>query len=114
MQIYYLEIVTTDVETICTFYSKSHGVTFGDVDKNLGGARTVRLANGELLGVRAPMHAGERPAVRPYILVEDIEAAVVAAEKSGAVVIVPPMRIPSHGTCDIVLVSGIESGLWQV
>jgi uncharacterized protein len=105
MQIHYLEIVTTDVEAICTLC---------DADQNLGGARTARLANGGMLGVRAPMHDGEKPVVRPYILVEDIEAAVAAAVKSGAEIAVPPMKIPSHGTCAIVFQSGIESGLWQV
>lgn len=114
MQIPYLEIVATDVETICTLYSEIHGVTFGDADQDLGGARTARLANGGILGVRAPMHDGERPVVRPYILVEDIEAAVAAAARSGAEIIVPPMKIPNHGTCAIVFQGGIESGLWQV
>jgi predicted enzyme related to lactoylglutathione lyase len=113
MQIRYLEIVTTDVQAICTLYSKIHGVTFGDADQNLGGARTARLANGAMLGVRAPMHDGERPVVRPYILVEDIEAAVAAATKSGAEILVPPMKLPGHGTCAIVYQGGIESGLWQ-
>lgn len=114
MQVHYLEIVTKDVEPICTLYSKIHGVTFGAADQNLGGARTARLANGGMLGVRAPMHGGERPVVRPYVLVDDIEAAVAAAEKSGAAIIVPPMKIPSHGTCAIFIQSGIECGLWQV
>jgi predicted enzyme related to lactoylglutathione lyase len=114
MQIHYTEIVTTDVEAICTLYSKMHGVTFGDADQSLGGARTARLANGGMLGVRAPMHDGERPVVRPYILVEDIEAAVAAAAKSGAEIAVPPMKIAGHGTCAIVFQSGIEAGLWQL
>lgn len=114
MQIPYLEIVATDVETICTLYSELHGVTFGDANQDLGGARTARLANGGMLGVRAPMHDGERPVVRPYILVEDIEAAVAAAAKSGAKIVVPPMKLPGHGTCAIVFQGGIESGLWQV
>lgn len=55
MQIPCLEIVATDVETVCALYSKVHGVTFGDVDPDLGGARTARLQNGGMLGVRAPM-----------------------------------------------------------
>src|SRR5262245_59989661 len=76
MHIQYLEIVTTDVETACTLYSKMHGVTFSDPDQKLGGARTARLANGGTLGVRAPMHNVEKPVVRPYILVKDIEATV--------------------------------------
>lgn len=114
MRIHYLEIVTTDVESVCTLYSKMHGVTFGDADQNLGGARTVQLANGGMLGVRAPMHDGEKPVVRPYILVEDIEAAVAEAAKSKCEIAVPPMKIPGHGTCAIVFQSGIEFGLWQV
>jgi predicted enzyme related to lactoylglutathione lyase len=114
MQIHYLEIVTTDVETICDLYSRIHGVSFGDANQNLGGARTARLASGGLLGVRAPLNDGERPVVRPYILVKDIEAAVAAAAKAGAEIIVPPMKISGHGTCAIVYQGKIESGLFQV
>ena len=114
MKIQYLEIVTRDVETVCTLYSKMHGVTFGDADQNLGGARTARLANGASLGIRAPMHNGEKPVVRPYILVGDIEAAVAAAAEAGAGIAVPPMEIPGYGTCAIVIQGGIESGLWQL
>lgn len=113
MKIYYLEIVTKDVEAVCTLYSTTHGLTFGAADTNLGGARTTRLAHGELLGVRAPLHEGERPVVRPYGLVENLDTAVAAAARAGAEVIVPPMKIPGHGTCAIVYLGGIESGLWQ-
>ncbi len=114
MHIQYLEIVTTDVETACILYSKMHGVTFSDPDQNLGGARTARLANGGMLGIRAPMHDAEKPVVRPYILVKDIEATVAAAAGSGAEIAVPPMKITGHGTCAIVFHDGIESGLWQL
>ena len=114
MQIQYLEIVTTDVETVCSLYSKMHGVTFGDPDKNLGGARTARLADGGSLGIRAPMHESEKPVVRPYILVEDIEAAAAAAADAGAEIAVPPMEITGYGTFAIIIQSGIESGLWQL
>jgi predicted enzyme related to lactoylglutathione lyase len=114
MHIQYLEIVTKDVETACTLYSKMHGVTFSDPEHNLGGARTARLANGGTLGVRALMHNAEKPVVRPYILVKDIEATVAAAADCGAVIAVPPMEIAGHGTCAIVIQNGIESGLWQL
>jgi predicted enzyme related to lactoylglutathione lyase len=60
------------------------------------------------------MNEDERPVTRPYILVEDIEAAVAAAASAGAEITVPPMSIPGRGTCAIVYQSGIESGLWQV
>ena len=114
MQVHYLEIVTNDVETVCTLYSNMHGVTFGDSDENLGGARTARLASGATLGVRAPMHDAEKPVVRPYILVKDIEATVEAAADSGAEIAVSPMEIPGRGKCAIVIQGGIESGLWQL
>lgn len=114
MHIQYLEIVSSDVQASCSLYSKMHGVTFSDPDQNLGGARTARLANGGLLGVRAPMHDAEKTVVRPYILVQNIEATVAMAAENGAVIAVPPMEIENHGTCAIVIQDGIESGLWQL
>ncbi len=113
LQIGYLEIVTPDVEAICGLYSELHGVKFGEADQALGNARTAKLKSGGLLGVRAPMHAGERPVVRPYLLVDDIESAVAAASKKGAEVIVPPMKLGGHGTCAILVQGEIELGLWQ-
>jgi predicted enzyme related to lactoylglutathione lyase len=112
--VHYLEVVTTDVDAACKLYATMHGVTFGDVDQNLGGARTTRLADGGMIGVRAPMHDGEKPVTRAYVLVEDIEAAVAAAAASGAVIAVPPMEIAGHGTCAIYFQGGIEAGLWQL
>lgn len=114
MYIQYLEIVTKDVETVCGLYARMHGVTFSGPDQSLGGARTSPLATGGTLGIRAPMHAAERPVMRPYILVTDIAAAVAAAVDSGAVIAVPPMEISGHGTCAILIQDGIESGLWQL
>ncbi len=114
MQVHYIEIVTADVEAYCQLYSQIHGVTFGDSDPSLGGARTTRLANGGMMGIRAPMHDGEKLVTRAYMLVEDIEAAVAMAAKSGAEIAVPPMTIPGHGTCAIFFQGGIETGLWQL
>ncbi len=114
MKIQYLEIVTPEVDAICETYSRLHDVTFGESDQNLGGARTAKLANGGMLGVRAPMRDTETPVVRHYILVEDIQATVDAAAKSGAEVALPPMELAGHGTCAIVIQGGIESGFWQL
>ena len=114
MQIQYLEIVTPDVEAVCQTYSKMYGVTFNDADPNLGGARTAKLAGGGVVGVRAPMRDTENPVVRPYVLVDDIQASVDVAAESGAEVALPPMEIAGHGTCAIVIQGGIESGLWQL
>ena len=113
-KIYYLEVVTQDVRLICESYKKTLGLSFGDPVTELGDARTATLSNGEILGVRAPMHEAEEPATRPYYLVDDIEKAVAEAEASGAEIAVPPMEIPGHGKCAILFYGEIQSGLWQV
>ena len=114
MQIQYLEIVTTDVDAACALHSRMHGVKFGDTDQNLGGARTAKLTNGGLLGIRAPLRSTEKPVVRPYMLVEDIKAEVAAAAESGARIAMTPTEIAGHGQFAIIIHGGIESGLWQL
>lgn len=113
MKIHYLEIVTPEVDTVCETYTRLHDVTFGECDPNLGGARVAKIANGGMLGVRAPLRETEKPVVRHYVLVEDIQAAVDAAAKSGAEVALPPMELGAHGSCAIVIQGGIETGFWQ-
>lgn len=114
MQIHYLEIVTQDVDAACAAYAQLHGVTFGETDPSLGNARTAALANGGTIGVRAPMHESEQPVVRPYLLVEDIDAAAEAAVTAGGEMAHPPMEIPGHGKFAIFIQGGIHHGLWQV
>jgi predicted enzyme related to lactoylglutathione lyase len=114
MKIQYLEIVTTDVDGACELYSQMHGVTFGDADQNLGGARTAKLAGGGMLGIRGPLRPTEKPVVRPYVLVKDIKASIAAAAKAGAEIAMEPTEIPGYGQFAIVIHGGIESGLWQL
>jgi predicted enzyme related to lactoylglutathione lyase len=113
MQIYYLEIVTKDVDAVCAGYAATNNVRFSAPDAALGNARTIPMPGGGLLGVRAPLRDTEKPVVRPYRLVDDIEAAVAAATKAGATIALPPMKLPGHGTCAIYLQGGVEHGLWQ-
>ena len=114
MQIQYLEIVTPDVSAVCATYARVHRVTFSEPDAGLGNARTAVLPNGGLLGVRAPMHEAEKPVVRPYLLVQDIQAAVQAAEAAGGKIAHPPLEIPGHGTFAIFIQGGLHHGLWQI
>jgi len=81
MQIHYLEIVTKEVDAGCAAYAAVNGVQVGKPNAGLGNARTAALPGGGMLGVRAPMHDAEEPVVRPYWLVDDIEAAVASAVK---------------------------------
>lgn len=113
MQIDYLEIVTPDVDAVCATYERVHGVTFGEPEAGLGNARTAVMANGGMIGVRAPMAESEEPVVRPYLLVDDIAAATEAAEAAGGMIAHPPMELPGHGTFAIFIQGGIHHGLWQ-
>jgi predicted enzyme related to lactoylglutathione lyase len=114
MEIHYLEVVTPDVDAVCATYSQSLGVTFSEPEAGLGNARTAALGNGGMIGVRAPMHEAEEPVVRPYWLVDDIEAATKAAVDGGGEIAHPPMEIPGHGTFAIYIQGGIHHGLWQI
>lgn len=114
MKVYYLEIVTTDVAAVCETYTQIEKVVFSEKIPTLGGARTAQMAEGGIIGIRAPMHENEMTVVRPYVLVKDIQAAVDAATKSGAQVAVPPMELGEFGKCAIIIQGGIESGFWQL
>jgi predicted enzyme related to lactoylglutathione lyase len=113
MQIHYLEIVTKEVDAVCAAYAAANGVQFGEPDAGLGNARTAPMPGGGLLGVRAPLRETEQPVVRPYWLVDDLEAALATAVKAGGVIALPPMKIPGHGTCAICIQGGIDHGFWQ-
>ena len=114
MKIQYLEIVTHEVDAVCAGYAATMDMHFGAPDAALGNARTAARPGGGLVGVRAPMHATEEPVVRPYWLVEDIEAAVAAAAEGGAEIAHPPLEIPSVGTFAITIQGGIQHGFWQL
>jgi predicted enzyme related to lactoylglutathione lyase len=113
MQVYYLEIVTKEVDAVCAAYAAANGVQFGKPDAGLGNARTAALAGGGLVGVRAPLRDNEEPVVRPYWLVDDIAAAVAAVAKAGGEIAHPPLEIPGHGTFAIYIQGGIQHGFWQ-
>lgn len=113
MHIHYLEIVTMEVDAVCAAYGAAHTVQFSKPDAGLGNARTAGLPGGGLVGVRAPMHETEQPVVRPYWLVDDIEAALAASVEAGGEVAHPPMEIPGHGTFAIYIQGGVHHGLWQ-
>ncbi len=114
MRVYYLEIVTDEVDAVCAAYAAASGVRFGEPDALLGNARTAALPGGGMAGVRAPLHETEEPVVRPYWLVDDIEEAVASAVRAGGVVAHPPLEIPGHGTFAIYILGGIHHGLWQL
>jgi predicted enzyme related to lactoylglutathione lyase len=97
MKVHYLEIVASDVDAVCAAYEAAHGIKFGSADPLLGGARTAPRPDGGSIGVRGPLRDTEAPVVRPYWIVDDIEAALDAASKQGALVAHPRLEIPGKG-----------------
>jgi pimeloyl-ACP methyl ester carboxylesterase/predicted enzyme related to lactoylglutathione lyase len=114
LPVHYLEIVTPSVNETCDALAKAHGVMFGEPVLELGNARTADLKGGWKIGVRAPMRTAEQPVIRPYVLVDDINAVLKAAEAAGGKIALPGMEIPGHGTCAIYVLGGIDHGLWQL
>ena len=112
--VYYLEIVTPDVTSTCDLYTKSYGWRFHPMDPALGNAFVAKLPGGSLCGIRAPMHIDEKPIVRTYLRVNDIETAVRGAAHWGAKILLERMEIPGHGIIAIFEHGGIQQGLWQI
>lgn len=113
MLIQYLEVVTADVDATCSALEKVHGVSFGEPEAALGNARTAPLKGGGRVGVRAPMREDEEPVVRPYVLVDDIEAAVKAAEAAGGEFAMYATEAPGLCKFAIYFQGGIQYGLWE-
>lgn len=113
MKLSYLEIVTPNPDRIYTTYSELHGVNFSEPIAELGNARTTTMPDGSRIGVRGPLRPDETPVVRPYALVEDLDAALQTAKQAGAEIAVPAMPLPGQGTIGIYILDGIEHGLWQ-
>jgi len=113
MAVHYLEIVSNDVDAITGLYQRMHGLSFGPPDPDLGQARVATRADGILVGIRKPLAAHERPMMRSYFAVEDIQQAVKKAEEHGATVAYPPTRLGQRGTFAIVNQGDVQHGLWQ-
>lgn len=114
LKVQYLEIVSHDVDSVSKAYEVVHSVSFGEPDELLGGARICVLPDGSIVGVRGPMRDTEKPVVRPYWLVDDIEQAVAKVAAEGAEIAMPPMEIPGKGKFAIYLLGSNDHGFWQL
>ncbi len=111
--VHYLEIVSDDADNLTSLYERVYGLSFGAPDPDLGQARVATRADGTLVGIRKPLAAHEKPIVRTYLAVDDIQRAVKDAEAHGAVVAYPPTPQGKRGTFAIVVQGDVEHGLWQ-
>jgi predicted enzyme related to lactoylglutathione lyase len=112
--IHYLEIVTPDVEAARQLYSTAFGWTFRTSVSELGNASVATIPGGSLVGIRAPLHAGEVPVVRTYIRVPDPNAAEKEANRIGATILLESMDLAGWGKISTYEFGGIQHGLWQV
>jgi predicted enzyme related to lactoylglutathione lyase len=110
---HYTEIVSPDADALVTLYQRIHALSFSAPDPDLGGARVATQSDGSLLGIRKPLADHEQPIIRTYRAVDNIELAAKTAEQSGATIAYPPTRQGSRGTFAIVILGGVELGLWQ-
>lgn len=112
--VHYIEIVTPDVKQMCELFTNSYGWKFQPVNPALGNAYTAELPGGLLYGIRAPLHPAEKPIIRTYLRVNDLNGSVESAAKQGANILLDRMELPGHGVIAIFDLGGIEQGLWQV
>ena len=111
MRVHFLEVITQKVDETCALLEKMHGVEFSPPVAELANARVSVKG---LISVRAPIPEAEpAPLVRPYLLVDDIRAAVKHAEEAGATIAHPPLEIPGRGTFAIYILGGVQHGLWE-
>jgi predicted enzyme related to lactoylglutathione lyase len=113
MTVHYLEIVSEDAEALTGLYERMCALSFAAPDADLGGARVASRADGTLLGIRKPLAAHEQPIVRTYVAVPDMASAVEHARTCGAVIAYGPTRQGQRGTFAIVILGGVQHGLWQ-
>lgn len=109
----YLEVVTNELDSTCAFYGAMWGLSFGEEIAALGQARTAKRPDGTLVGIRKPMAEHEAPIIRSYVAVDDIAVAAKAAEEQGAMIAYPPTKQGDYGTFAIVILDGVQHGLWQ-
>jgi len=112
--VYYLEIVTSDVESSRQLYETTYGLSFDGPIPELGNAFVAVLPDGSRCGIRAPMADHESPIVRTYLRVPDIRAAVDDVLRLGGELALEPTELPGHGKIAIYLLGGVQQGLWQV
>ena len=113
MAVHYMEIVSNDVDALTGLFQRTHGLSFGPPDPDLGQAVVATREDGTLVGIRRPLAAHEQPIVRTYLAVEDIGQAVKKAEESGAKIAYGPTLQGRRGTFAILILGDVQHGLWQ-
>lgn len=114
MDIHFLEIVTSNVEKQVNVLSDTHGLSFSGPIAEFGNAMIADAPGGGRISIRAPMHDQETPTIRPYMLTNDIDESLKAAETAGAMIAMAATEVPGQGKFAIYFVDDAQHGLWQI
>ncbi len=108
----HVEFPADDVERAKRFYSAVAGWQFGEME---GTPDYWLFQNGEASGGAIGKRGDSvGQAIRLYLDVEKLEAAVAAAAANGGSLITPPSEVPGFGRYAVVRDSeGSEVGLWE-
>lgn len=112
--VHYLEVVPPRPEAARDLYAGAYGWSFSSAVPELGNTLVASLPDGSLCGICAPMSEHEKPIVRTYLRVVDVEKAVREAEHLGAEIALWPTDLPGYGRIAIFIHGGIEQGIWQL
>lgn len=112
-KIHYLEVVTPDMAATIKLYEGMLGVSFGPKVPEMGNARLAKKSDGTMIGIRKPVADHEKPIVRTYLAVEDIDKAAAKAKSLGATIGYPPTQQGTWGKFSIVILGDVQHGLWQ-
>lgn len=118
----WIDLGTHDIDGSVSFYSQVFGWDVPEGSAEFGGYR-IATKDGvpvggmmsSLMGPDGPLEEPEYPtAWTVYLAVEDCAAAVAAAEKAGATVVVPAMEVGELGSMAILFdPAGAGVGFWE-
>lgn len=95
------ELMTTDTNAAADFYHKVLGWTEETHDIGMGPYTCFTNSSGKAVAGAMPpppnVPEGTPPHWSMYITVDDVDAAVAAAESNGGTIVCPPMDVPSVG-----------------
>lgn len=112
----WIELSTDDTGAAKSFYGELFGWGYEEMTMEQGGVYSMfQPAAGGPGGGIMPKPMPEVPtAWLPYVLTEDLEAAVKRVEELGGVVHVPPTPVAEHGAFAVIAdPSGGVVGLWR-
>jgi predicted enzyme related to lactoylglutathione lyase len=111
------ELCTRDVEGAKRFYGETIGWTFESMTMPDGGTYWSAYRNGRPVGgifeLTSPAYDGVPENWMPYLAVDDVDARVAKALKSGAKLLKPLIDVPNVGRIAVLMQSGGAGVGWM-